>query len=99
MSEAKKLIQRKRTEQPAIEIIEALTRLVPNDAWLETLDYEGRQLTVVGHGASVPPIVEALEKSGVFSDVNFASPTQHDAVAKVDAFSISASVQPKSVSQ
>src|SRR5437016_4819628 len=99
LSEAKKLIERKRTEQPAIEIVESLTRLVPNDAWLETLDYEDHQLTVVGHGASVPPIVEALEKSGVFSDVRFASPTQHDAVAKVDAFSISASVQPMSVSR
>jgi general secretion pathway protein L len=99
LSEARKLIERKRTEQPAIGIIESLTRSIPNDAWLETLDYENHQLTVVGRGTSIPPIVEALEKSGVFSDVNFASPTQHDAVAKVDSFSISAAVQPQSVAQ
>jgi general secretion pathway protein L len=94
-SEARKLIERKRTEQPAITIIESLTRLVPNDAWIETLDYEDHHLTIVGRGAAIPPIVEALERSGVFSDVNFASPTQHDAVAKVDTFSISAAVQPQ----
>jgi general secretion pathway protein L len=96
LSEAKKLIDRKQTEQPAMQIIESLTRLMPDDAWLETLDYEDHQLTVVGRGTSIPPIVEALEKSGVFANVNFASPTQRDAVAKVDSFSISASVLPSS---
>jgi general secretion pathway protein L len=98
-SEARKLIERKRTEQPAMQIIEALTRLLPDDAWLETLDYEDHLVTIVGRGASIPPIVEALEKSGVFSNVNFASPTQHDAVTKVDTFSISASVPMQSVAQ
>jgi general secretion pathway protein L len=99
LAEARKLVERKRIEKPAVEMIEALTRLVPNDAWLDSLDYEDHQLTVVGRGASVPPIVEALERSGIFSNVNFASPTQHDAVAKIDTFSISASVQPRSISQ
>jgi general secretion pathway protein L len=99
LSEARKLIERKRTEQPTVQIIESLTRSIPNQAWLETLDYEDHLLTIVGRGTSIPPIVDALEKSGVFSDVNFASPTQHDAVAKVDSFSISASVQPLSVAQ
>jgi general secretion pathway protein L len=96
LSEARKLIERKGTEQPTVEMIESLTGLIPDDAWLETLDYEDHQLTIVGRGVSIPPIVEALEKSGIFSDVNFASPTQRDAVAKVDTFSISASVDPSS---
>jgi general secretion pathway protein L len=99
LSEARKLVERKRTEQPAMQVVEALTRLIPNDAWLEALDYEDHQVTIVGRGTSIPPIVEALEKSNVFKDVNFASPTQHDAVANVDSFSISASVPPVSVAQ
>jgi len=99
LGEARKLVDRKRLEKPAVEMIEALTRVVPNDAWLESLDYEDHQLTIVGRSVSVPPIVEALERSGVFTNVNFASPTQRDPVAKVDNFSISASVQPHNVSQ
>jgi general secretion pathway protein L len=99
LSEGRKLVERKKTEQPAIQIVESLTRSIPNSAWIETLDYEDHQLTIVGRGTSIPPIVDALEKSGVFADVNFASPTQHDAVAKVDSFSSSASVPPTGVTQ
>jgi Tfp pilus assembly protein PilN len=96
LADARSLAARKQSEQPAIQIIEALTTLIPDGTWLETLDYEDRKLTVVGRGTSLAPIVEALEKSPVFSEVNIAAATQRDAAANVDSFSISASVDPMS---
>ena len=95
VSEARKLIERKRAEQPVITVLDALTRSIPDAAWLESIEYDDRQVTVLGRGTSIPPIVQALEGSAVFSSVNIAAATQRDPDANVDTFSISASVEPQ----
>ena len=96
LSEARKLVERKRADQPVITVLDALTRSIPDGAWLELIEYDDRQVTVLGRGTSVSPIVQALEESAVFSAVNITAATQRDPDANVDSFSISASVEPQS---
>jgi general secretion pathway protein L len=80
-------------------ILNDLTKLVPDGTWLNTIDYENGQVTISGRGTEIPNVIESLEKSDVFSKVNFASATQRDPNLDVDIFSISASIDKQGAKQ
>lgn len=93
--EANKLYQRKSESRPAVVVLNALTRLLPDGIWLNSLDYGGSLITIAGRGAEIPGIIGTLEASEEFSGVNFASATQRDPEAGSDSFAISATVDGK----
>ncbi len=93
--EAAKAVERKRNEPPVLVVLNGVTAGVPDDAWLNTLDYADGKLTMAGRGLSIPGIIQSLEDSEMFSDVNFAAPTQRDPDSEADMFSISASIEKK----
>jgi hypothetical protein len=99
LSEANKLYQRKLESRPVVVILNDLTKLVPDGTWLNTIDYENGQVTISGRGTEIPNVIESLEKSDVFSKVNFASATQRDPNLDVDIFSISASIDKQGAKQ
>jgi general secretion pathway protein L len=56
-------------------LLKELTELIPNDAYLTTLNLRGGRLTLDGQARSASDIITALEKSKRFKNVNFSSPT------------------------
>jgi general secretion pathway protein L len=99
LSEANRLYFRKLESRPAIEILNSLTKLIPDGIWLNALDLDGGQLTISGRGNQVPGVIETLESSVEFKDVNFASATQREPDASADSFAISAVVESKEAQQ
>ena len=93
--QANALFARKRESRPVLELINTLSKLVPDGIWLSSLEIDGRTVTISGRGNQVPGVIATLESSDTFSDVNFASATQREADAAADSFSISASVEGK----
>jgi general secretion pathway protein L len=98
LAQANILYARKRETRPTIELLNTLTKLVPDGIWLSTLDLDGKTLTIAGRGNEVPGVIATLESSDTFTDVNFASATQREADAAADSFSISAVVEEKAPS-
>ena len=86
------LYSRKRETRPAIEVLNTLTRLVPDSIWLSVLEIDGKTITIAGRGNEVSGVIETLESSDTFSAVYFASATQRETDAATDSFSISAVV-------
>lgn len=99
LAEANKLYARKQESRPVVVILNDLTKLVPDGTWLNSIDYESGQVTISGRGTEIPKVIESLEKSDVFSKVNFASATQRDPSLDVDIFSVSATVEKQGVAQ
>lgn len=93
LAEANKLYERKKNVYPAVAVLNALSKLVPDGTWLNGVDYTGNLVTITGRGTEIATVIENLEKSDVFADVNFASATQRDADANADMFSISAAIE------
>ena len=93
VAQAAKAADRKRTELPVMVILNTLTAQVPDNAWLDAVDYADGRLTMAGRGVSISGIIANLESSDIFSNVNFAAPTQRDREANADIFSISALVE------
>ena len=90
LESANALLERKKAEQPLVAILARLTELVPDTAWLESIDFDHGKLVINGRGADTPAIVEALEASAYFEKAGYAAATQRDAETGSDTFAISA---------
>src|SRR5450759_834067 len=56
-----------------IEILNELTRLLPDDAWLQELQYDGETLSLGGFAKSASPLLQALANSPYFENPQFLS--------------------------
>ena len=95
LREANALYERKKEMLPVVIVLDALTRSVPDGTWLTAIDYAENRITIAGKSSEVAKVIESLDSSDVFAQVNFASATQRDADLDADTFSLSATVEPK----
>jgi general secretion pathway protein L len=59
----------------AVLTLEALSRALPDNAYLTELQLENTTLRIIGLAADAPSLIAALEQSGRFSAVHFFAPT------------------------
>lgn len=91
---ANQLHERRRERPPAAAVLDELSALLPANVWLTSLSLDDLRLELKGRGNDIPPLIEILEQSGAFRNVNFTSATQLDADQASEAFSIGATLQP-----
>lgn len=99
LAAANQLFDRKRDSLPLVVLLDDLTRLVPDGTWLTALNFDGTRVTFSGHGSDSPKLIETLDKSPAFTDVNFAAATQRDPDGNGETFSISAALKSKAESK
>ena len=63
----------RRTAALPLEILSELTRLLPNDAWLQQMRYEGDSLALTGRAASASALLQILAGSEYFESPQFSS--------------------------
>jgi general secretion pathway protein L len=68
----------KRRFVPVSQLLDTLTRLLPDDTWLTELRISGDDLEIAGSGASASAIVERIDNAPGFSDAAFRSPVTPD---------------------
>lgn len=95
LREANVLYNRKKDALPVVVVLNALTQNIPDGTWLTTIDYAANRITIAGKSHEVAKVIESLDSSDVFAQVNFASATQRDADLDADTFSLSAAVEAK----
>lgn len=87
------LHERRRQRLPAAAVLEELSRVLPQTVWLESLSLDDLRLELRGQGSAIPGLIESLEQSDAFSDVNFSSATQFNADLNAETFSIGATLE------
>jgi general secretion pathway protein L len=60
--------------QPAILILEEVTRLVPDTAWLQDLRYDGTTIEMSGLAVSAATLLPLFERSVLFHEARFTAP-------------------------
>jgi general secretion pathway protein L len=73
-------------------ILEALSRAVPDNAYLTELRFENEELRLTGLAADPPALIATLSRAKAFTDVRFFSPTLKSEHAGLYEFSISAHI-------
>lgn len=101
-SEGRTVLERHRARPSALVTIEALSRILPDAVWLESLTLADGQLTLSGYGVDAAALPSLLEGHNAFDAARFAAPSERvlmprgeEDVVEVDHFSLQAAVRPE----
>jgi general secretion pathway protein L len=82
-----------RGARPAlVGVIDALSRDLPDGAWLLSLSISGRDAIMDGLSPSAAGIALALQKSGAFKDIVFRAPVTREAATGLERFQLGAAI-------
>jgi len=95
LSAAERAWAQKETAPAAVIVLEALSRVLPDDAHVTELRLDGTQFRVTGLASDPPALIAKLEPSSHFTEVHFAAPTTRSADGSLFRFQIGAHVKPR----
>ncbi len=77
------------------EVWHEITRLLPPDAWLSSLNYEKRRVMIDGFSPASEKLISLFADSKMFSAARFRSGVVRDAVQEADRFQIELTLAPR----
>ena len=77
-----------------LRIVEEVTRLVPDTAWLEELRIDGDVVEIAGLAASATALLPAFERSPLFHESRFTAPLQRDQATDRERFRLRVRLRP-----
>ncbi len=86
------LLQRKRDNPPAVVILEALSRALPDDSYLTQLRISGARVEIDGVSRSASSLVALLEQTEPFQRAQFSAPTTPATAEGAEEFHIAADI-------
>ena len=75
-----------------IDSINELTRILPDDTWLNRLVIRNNKMEIQGESTAATAIIEIVENSSYFRDVQFRSPVTRNNATGKDKFNVSANL-------
>jgi general secretion pathway protein L len=89
---AQALSARKRSWPSAMVVLEAMSRALPDEAYLTEMRLEGDKVEIAGVAADAAALIPAMEKSPHFAQATFTAPTTRSSEDKGEVFRIEARV-------
>jgi general secretion pathway protein L len=83
-----RLVRRKGDEPAVMILIEAMSRALPDTAYIYELEIEGGDARIVGRSDDPTALITLLEATPQFEDVHFAAPTTRETGETAGTFSI-----------
>lgn len=87
------LVDKKQRTPLALELINELTVIIPDNTWLERLDIKGREVQIQGQSESAAALIPLIESSDKLSNPRFRSPVTRLPRTSTERFHLSAEVQ------
>ncbi len=82
-------IMARRGEVSLLAVLDQLTRLLPDDAWLDSVEVRGASVYLTGHAPVAVSLVALIESSPMFADAQFRSPVTLDRQSGRERFDMS----------
>jgi len=96
MAEASQfLVAKKASDVMIVELIDEVSRILPDHTWIARLDLSGTELQIQGQSAASSSLIRIIESSPWFENVRFASPVVQIAGTDNDRVHIVATVARK----
>lgn len=86
------LVQRKGTEPSVVEVLDELTRLLPDDTWLYRLELEEGTVRMQGESSEAAMLISLIENAPMFSDTRFEAAITKNPQSGDDRFMLSTSL-------
>jgi general secretion pathway protein L len=84
----------KETAASSVVVLEALSRALPDSAYLAEIKLDGTTLRIIGNADDAPALLARLEQTGHFSNVHFFAPTTRGPDGRQFRFHIEARIEP-----
>jgi len=77
-------------------VLDELTRLLPDEAWLDSVEMRGGSVYVSGHAPAAAALVAPIERSPLFAEAQFRSPVVPDRTSGLERFEMAISLRGRS---
>lgn len=94
LAEARFVLEKRLNSHEKTRVIAELTRLLPDDTWVQYLEIKGMQMKVRGESAQASALIGLLESSELFADTRFESPVVQVARTGGERFHVAARILP-----
>lgn len=84
------LILKRNDYIPVIELLNELTRIIPDDTWLIRFSLMNGEIQLQGESTTASSMIQLIESSDILTDVKFRSPVINNEATQKDRFNISA---------
>ena len=93
MAEASRfLVEKKRAEIMAVQLIDEVSRILPDHTWVSRLDISATELQIQGQSEASSSLIAIVEASPYFENASFRSPVVQVQGTNADRFHLSADV-------
>lgn len=86
------VLEKKLSQPPAIALLQDITKRLPDDTWVSTLQVRERRLEMQGQSNSSSALIAALEASPYLNNTAFLSPVTPDRVSGQERFRVGADI-------
>jgi len=81
-------------EQPGVmQVLDELTRILPDDTWVSRLEIHQPRVSIRGESSNAADLSTLIESSPLFSNTQFDSPVTRDTVTGQEKFAISVNIE------
>jgi general secretion pathway protein L len=87
------LVQEKMRHPVVVEVLDELTRYLPDDTWVQRFELRGNELQVRGESFEASALIGLVEGSSLFSEVSFRSSVTRNPQSGSDRFHLVATVK------
>lgn len=93
VDETTRLIKTKNSTPSMTELINTLSKLIPDDTWVTHFRYNEARLQIQGQSPVASTLIGILEASSLFSNARFVSPLTQDKRTGLERFQISVDIK------
>jgi len=73
-TESQYLVERRTAHPPKLEILTAVTRLLPDSVWLDQVSIRDEKVELKGYSANAAALIGTIERSPLFAEARFRAP-------------------------
>jgi len=88
------LLEKRQSAPTVIQALEELTRVLPDDTWVQTLDIKGKELQIQGETASSVRLIGLFEQSSMFREASFRSPLTKGQSSGTERYQLALQIRP-----
>jgi general secretion pathway protein L len=88
------VLEKRHMTPTAIQVLEELTRVLPDDTWVRLIELKGKELLIQGETASSVRLIGLFEQSKLFKDASFRSPLTKGQTSGSEYYQLALQIRP-----
>ena len=91
------LAERRRRQPIAIQVLDEVSRVLPDDMWLQQVQVRGSELQIMGSADGSQRLIEIINDSPLFDDAEFRGQVRVDPATGQERFTVRSNIIPRGV--